>query len=164
MSFELGSGAEARWTNIGARRAVVEFVSANPTGPLHVGHGRQAALGDAIASLLDETSVTGDSIVFAVQVAQSQTFCEQLERRLNARGDGRRYRVINAGVQGYGPAEIVRFANSEAPSTTTARTVNTPTTTARATAARTHPARVRRSTAGNLEGGSIRCIIRPALK
>jgi arginyl-tRNA synthetase len=30
----------------------VEFVSANPTGPLHVGHGRQAALGDAISSLL----------------------------------------------------------------------------------------------------------------
>jgi len=30
----------------------VEFVSANPTGPLHVGHGRQAALGDAIANLL----------------------------------------------------------------------------------------------------------------
>jgi len=30
----------------------VEFVSANPTGPLHVGHGRQAALGDAIAALL----------------------------------------------------------------------------------------------------------------
>src|SRR4029077_6420260 len=28
------------------------FVSANPTGPLHVGHGRQAALGDAIAALL----------------------------------------------------------------------------------------------------------------
>jgi len=33
-------------------RAMVEFVSANPTGPLHVGHGRQAALGDAIANLL----------------------------------------------------------------------------------------------------------------
>ena len=30
----------------------VEFVSANPTGPLHVGHGRQAALGDGIAELL----------------------------------------------------------------------------------------------------------------
>jgi arginyl-tRNA synthetase len=29
-------------------RVLVEFVSANPTGPLHVGHGRQAALGDAI--------------------------------------------------------------------------------------------------------------------
>ena len=33
-------------------RCVVEFVSANPTGPLHVGHGRQAALGDALAALL----------------------------------------------------------------------------------------------------------------
>ena len=31
---------------------LVEFVSANPTGPLHVGHGRQAALGDALVSLL----------------------------------------------------------------------------------------------------------------
>ena len=31
----------------------VEFVSANPTGPLHVGHGRQAALGDAIAALVE---------------------------------------------------------------------------------------------------------------
>ncbi len=34
------------------QRVMVEYVSANPTGPLHVGHGRQAALGDAIASLL----------------------------------------------------------------------------------------------------------------
>ena len=33
----------------------VEFVSANPTGPLHVGHGRQAALGDAISALLGVT-------------------------------------------------------------------------------------------------------------
>jgi arginyl-tRNA synthetase len=33
----------------------VEFVSANPTGPLHVGHGRQAAIGDAISSLLSAT-------------------------------------------------------------------------------------------------------------
>ncbi|MEX2526065.1 MAG: arginine--tRNA ligase [Gemmatimonadota bacterium] len=34
---------------------LVEFVSANPTGPLHLGHGRQAALGDAISSLLEWT-------------------------------------------------------------------------------------------------------------
>ncbi len=37
----------------GGRPVVVEFVSANPTGPLHVGHGRQAALGDAISALLE---------------------------------------------------------------------------------------------------------------
>jgi arginyl-tRNA synthetase len=36
-------------------RVCVEFVSANPTGPLHVGHGRQAALGDAISTLLEWT-------------------------------------------------------------------------------------------------------------
>ena len=41
-------------SNIGRGEHVnVEFVSANPTGPLHVGHGRQAALGDAIARLLE---------------------------------------------------------------------------------------------------------------
>jgi len=37
------------------RSVMVEFVSANPTGPLHVGHGRQAALGDAISELLSWT-------------------------------------------------------------------------------------------------------------
>ena len=35
-----------------ARKVMVEFVSANPTGPLHVGHGRQAALGDALCNLI----------------------------------------------------------------------------------------------------------------
>jgi arginyl-tRNA synthetase len=39
----------------GGTKVNVEFVSANPTGPLHVGHGRQAALGDAIAALLEWT-------------------------------------------------------------------------------------------------------------
>jgi arginyl-tRNA synthetase len=39
----------------GGRVVNVEFVSANPTGPLHVGHGRQAALGDAISTLLEAT-------------------------------------------------------------------------------------------------------------
>jgi arginyl-tRNA synthetase len=39
-------------------RVMVEFVSANPTGPLHVGHGRQAALGDAVAALLESQGAT----------------------------------------------------------------------------------------------------------
>jgi arginyl-tRNA synthetase len=40
-------------SNIGAGKKVqVEFVSANPTGPLHIGHGRGAAVGDSIASIL----------------------------------------------------------------------------------------------------------------
>jgi arginyl-tRNA synthetase len=52
----LRAGATYGNSTHGAGREVnVEFVSANPTGPLHVGHGRQAALGDAIASLLEAT-------------------------------------------------------------------------------------------------------------
>ncbi|MEW6686597.1 MAG: arginine--tRNA ligase [Candidatus Edwardsbacteria bacterium] len=37
----------------GGKKAQVEFVSANPTGPLSVGHGRQAIIGDSIANLLE---------------------------------------------------------------------------------------------------------------
>lgn len=47
----------------------------------------------------------GDSLVLAVQVPFRQTFSELLERRLNAAQSAYRYRVINAGVQGYGPVE-----------------------------------------------------------
>ncbi|HJU75941.1 MAG TPA: arginine--tRNA ligase [Gemmatimonadaceae bacterium] len=50
----LAAGENYGRANIGNGQHVnVEFVSANPTGPLHVGHGRQAALGDAIATLLE---------------------------------------------------------------------------------------------------------------
>jgi arginyl-tRNA synthetase len=50
----LGEGAQYGRTTTGAgKQVIIEFVSANPTGPLHVGHGRQAALGDAMAALFD---------------------------------------------------------------------------------------------------------------
>ena len=69
LNFRLASGAVAsvlddilaadqafgRSDTGGGQAVMVEFVSANPTGPLHLGHGRQAALGDAIASLLEWT-------------------------------------------------------------------------------------------------------------
>ena len=69
LNFRLTSGAVAAVledvlqlddgfgrSEAGAGKPVmVEFVSANPTGPLHLGHGRQAALGDAIAALLEWT-------------------------------------------------------------------------------------------------------------
>lgn len=69
INFRLAAGAEARGlvavlaaggtygrSNEGEQRVVnVEFVSANPTGPLHVGHGRQAAIGDAVSTLLEWT-------------------------------------------------------------------------------------------------------------
>lgn len=52
----LEQGASYGRSHEGKQQPVnVEFVSANPTGPLHVGHGRQAAIGDAIATLLEWT-------------------------------------------------------------------------------------------------------------
>lgn len=50
------AGAEYGKSSVGAGRKVqVEFVSANPTGPLHIGHGRGAATGDTICRLLAAT-------------------------------------------------------------------------------------------------------------
>ena len=48
--LQAGDGYGLRPAN--GQRVMVEFVSANPTGPLHVGHGRNAALGDSLSSLL----------------------------------------------------------------------------------------------------------------
>lgn len=49
--------------------------------------------------------VLGDSLVLSVQVSLADTFCKDLERRLNARGGPDHWRVINGGVQGYGPVQ-----------------------------------------------------------
>jgi arginyl-tRNA synthetase len=50
--LDLGA-AYGRSQHGGGKRVIVEFVSANPTGPLHVGHGRHAAFGATLANLLD---------------------------------------------------------------------------------------------------------------
>ena len=55
----LEQGASFGHSDVGQGAAVqVEFVSANPTGPLHIGHGRGAAVGDCIARLLQATGWT----------------------------------------------------------------------------------------------------------
>jgi lysophospholipase L1-like esterase len=54
----------------------------------------------------------GDSLVLSVQVPFPDTFGERLERRLNARGLPVRFRVVNGGVQGYGPVEEQLFFRS----------------------------------------------------
>ncbi|MEE9300110.1 MAG: arginine--tRNA ligase [Alphaproteobacteria bacterium] len=54
LSEMLEAGAGYGLTDLGqGRRINVEYVSANPTGPLHVGHGRGAVFGDALANLLE---------------------------------------------------------------------------------------------------------------
>lgn len=60
MSTVIDQNKEYGRSQIGkGKKVMVEFVSANPTGPLSIGHGRQAILGDSIARLLE---VTGHSV------------------------------------------------------------------------------------------------------
>jgi arginyl-tRNA synthetase len=60
----------------------VEFVSANPTGPLHVGHGRGAALGDAIGALLDWT---GHAVIREFYINDAGVQIDRLAQSLWAR-------------------------------------------------------------------------------
>ncbi len=81
-------------------RVNVEFVSANPTGPLHVGHGRGAALGDAIAALLEGT---GHAVVREFYVNDAGTQIDKLARSLWARVQqrvGREAQVPEGGYHG----------------------------------------------------------------
>jgi arginyl-tRNA synthetase len=56
LAHILHEGMEAFFPLIGSgRKAIIEFVSANPTGPLHIGHGRGAAVGDVLARILEKT-------------------------------------------------------------------------------------------------------------
>jgi arginyl-tRNA synthetase len=63
-------------------RILIEFVSANPTGPLHVGHGRGAAVGDALARIL---SFTGYDVVTEYYVNDVGNQMDNLGRSLFAR-------------------------------------------------------------------------------
>lgn len=66
----------------GGGRVQVEFVSANPTGPLHVAHGRGAALGDAVSSLLEWT---GHEVEREFYVNDAGVQVEKLAESLEAR-------------------------------------------------------------------------------
>jgi lysophospholipase L1-like esterase len=59
--------------------------------------------------------ILGDSLVLSVQVPFRRTFGELLEQRLNSRGSPIHYRVINGGVQGYGPVQELLFLRSLLP-------------------------------------------------
>ena len=74
----------------GGRTAGVEYVSANPTGPLHVGHGRAAAIGDCIARVLDangwdvrrefyynDAGVQIENLARSTQARASSGFCSR---------------------------------------------------------------------------------------
>ncbi len=88
-------------SNAGAGRVVnVEFVSANPTGPLHVGHGRQAALGDAISTLLETTGWTVTREFYYNDAGvQIDNLAASVEARLNELG-GKSAAIPEGGYHG----------------------------------------------------------------
>jgi arginyl-tRNA synthetase len=90
------------------RRVQVEFVSANPTGPLHVGHARNAALGDALARILE---ASGESVEREYYFNDAGRQMELLDQSVEARyrqATGRDAVMPEDGYQGAYLEEIVR--------------------------------------------------------
>ncbi|HVP68821.1 MAG TPA: arginine--tRNA ligase [Anaeromyxobacteraceae bacterium] len=85
------------------RKVNVEFVSANPTGPMHVGHGRNAVIGDAVASLLDWT---GHSVVREYYVNDYGAQVQTLSRSVHLRYQERFGRAVTMPPKSY-PGEYV---------------------------------------------------------
>jgi arginyl-tRNA synthetase len=89
------------------RRVQVEFVSANPTGPLHIGHARNAVLGDALARLFEAAGWTVErEYYFNDAGRQMDRFAESVEARyLQALG-----REAEVPEEGYHGAYLVEIA------------------------------------------------------
>ena len=94
-----GAGARARLRPRRRRpqgeKVNVEYVSANPTGPMHVGHGRGAVFGDALASLLAFAGYRGDARILHQR-------CRRAGRRAGALG-------LSALPRGAGRGRSARF-------------------------------------------------------
>lgn len=91
-----------------AQRINVEFVSANPTGPLHVGHGRGAALGDAVARLLE---AVGHEVTREFYVNDAGVQIDKLAQSVWARVQqavGREAQVPEGGYHGQYVTELAR--------------------------------------------------------
>jgi arginyl-tRNA synthetase len=88
-------------------RINVEFVSANPTGPLHVGHGRGAALGDGIAALLEWT---GHAVTREFYINDAGAQIDRLVESLWARIQQRREKEAAIPEGGYHGEYLVEAA------------------------------------------------------
>ncbi len=90
------------------RRAGVEYVSANPTGPLHVGHGRAAVIGDCIARVLD---ANGWDVAREYYYNDAGVQIDNLARSVQARARGRTPDDAGWPEDGYRGDYLVDVAN-----------------------------------------------------
>ena len=111
----LSAGSRFGSTNVGEGMAVhLEFVSANPTGPLHVGHGRGAAVGDALGRILE---FTGHRVVREYYINDVGNQMDNLGRSLLARYRqecGRPASLPDDGYRGEYMIELARELRAEA--------------------------------------------------
>lgn len=91
----------------GARRILVEYVSANPTGPLHVGHGRGAAVGQAVSNLLD---AVGYDVVSEYYINDAGRQIKLLGESVHARYQELRGRSVDFPAEGYHGTYITAVA------------------------------------------------------
>jgi len=90
-----------------SRPVVVEFVSANPTGPLHVGHGRGAALGDAISTMLEWTGwKVSREYYYNDSGVQIENLTKSVQAHLDARQNGDKVVIPDGGYHGEYIGEI----------------------------------------------------------
>jgi len=105
----IAAGPDYGKSDVGRGRKInVEFVSANPTEPLHVGHGRGAALGDGIAALLEWT---GWKVTREFYVNDAGTQIDKMARSLWARVQeavGRKGEIPEGGYHGEYLLELAR--------------------------------------------------------
>ncbi len=89
------------------KTVLLEFVSANPTGPLHLGHARQAALGDALANVL---AACGWAVSREFYYNDAGVQIEQLAASVQARAWALQGRQIDPAAIGYQGEYIVEIA------------------------------------------------------
>ncbi len=115
LATALSKGERFGSSDLGrGEKLLLEFVSANPTGPLHVGHGRGAAVGDALARLL---AFTGHRVVTEYYVNDVGNQMDNLGRSLLARyrqACGRDASLPQDGYRGDYLADLAREYRSEA--------------------------------------------------
>jgi len=101
--------AFGRGTEGGGAPVLVEFVSANPTGPLHLGHARQAALGDALANVLE---VRGWAVKREFYYNDAGVQIEQLTQSVQARAQQLQGQTIDESRIGYHGDYIIDIARA----------------------------------------------------
>ena len=89
------------------RRVLVEYVSANPTGPLHVGHGRGAAVGQAVANML---KAVGYDVVSEYYINDAGRQMKLLGASVYARYEELSNRPVEFPAEGYHGAYITAVA------------------------------------------------------